>query len=158
VNRLLWCLVAIGCGASPPPTTTTPTPAAPNRTFAAVPVESDTFPKSAQLATDLLRRARLRGFEPPTMGKVSLEVIQLSIECVDPTLECYVAAARTLHANVLLFGEITPGPREGELQLTVSLLDADHKRFIRRATKLFPSEDDAAYDMHLVVDEATRPQ
>lgn len=91
------------------------------------------------------------------MSKVPLEVIQLSIECVDSTLDCYVAAARTLHANIMLFAEITDGPREGELRLTVSLLDADAKRYIRRTTKTFPTEDDAAYDMHLVVDAATRP-
>ena len=153
--RLLCALLAIGCGAPPQPTAS-PRPAA-SRKLVALPVESDTFPRSAQLATDLLRRARVRGFEPPTMSKVPLEVIQLSIECVDPTLDCYVAAARTLDANVILIGEITPGPREGELQLTVSLLDADAKQWIRRSTKVFPSEDDAAYDMQLVVNAATRP-
>lgn len=99
----------------------------------------------------------MRGFDPPTMGKVSLEIVQLSIECVDPTFDCYVAVARSLGAKTVLFGQIARGPREGELQFTVSLLDAAGKRWIKRASKLFPSEDDAAYDMHLVVDEATRP-
>ena len=88
----------------------------------------------------------MRGFDPPTMGKVSLEIVQLSIECVDPTLDCYVAVARSLGVNTILFGQIARGPREGELQVTVSLLDAAGKRWIKRATKLFPSEDDAAYD------------
>ncbi len=127
------------------------------RTFVALPVESEAFPKSAALATDLLARARLRGLAPPTMSKVPLEIVQLSIECVDPTLDCYVAAAKSLSANLLLFGEIEPGQREGELRLTVSLLDVDGKRWVKRTTKLFPTEDDAVYDMHLVVNEATRP-
>lgn len=144
----------VACGAPPPPSG--PAAVSPH-SLVALPVESAAFPKSAKLATDLLRRARVRGFDPPTMSKVSLEVVQLSIECVDPTLDCYVAAARSLSANTILFGQIEPGPREGELQLTVSLLDAANKRWIKRATKLFPTEDDAAYDMHLVVDEATRP-
>lgn len=90
------------------------------------------------------------------MGKVSLEVIQLSIECVEPTLDCYTQVARTLQADVMIFGEITPGPGDGEFQLTVSLLDAKEKRFIKRAAKKFPSEDDARYDMHRVVEEVTR--
>jgi hypothetical protein len=37
------------------------------------------------------------------------------------------------------------------------LLDVDGKRWVKRATKLFPSEIDAEYDMRLVVNEATRP-
>ena len=153
-SRLLLILALAACGAPSPPPAFNP---ADSRSLVALPVESAAFPRSARLATDLLRRARLRGFDPPPKSKVSLEVVQLSIECVDPTLDCYVAAARSLSANTILFGQIEPGPREGELQLTVSLLDAAGKRWIRRATKLFPSEDDAAYDMHLVVDEATRP-
>jgi hypothetical protein len=122
----------------------------------AVPVESDAFPASAQLLTDLLRRARLRDVDPPTMGKVSLEVIQLSIECVDPTLDCYTQVARTLHADLMIMGEITPGAGKDELTATVSLLDARDKRWVKRAARKFATEDDARYDMHLVVEEVTR--
>lgn len=93
----------------------------------------------------------------PTVGKVPLDVIQLSIECNDPTLECYVQVARSLHADLMIFGEITPGKDNEEFTLTVSLLDANAKQYIRQAARKFPSLDDAKYDMHLVVDEATKP-
>jgi hypothetical protein len=125
----------------------------------AVPVGSDDFPEAAKLATDLLGRARLRNMPEPTVGKVPLDVIQLSIECNDPTLECYLQVARSLHADLMIFGEITPGPGKDheEFTLTVSLLDANAKQYVKRAARKFPSVDDAKYDMHLVVDEATKP-
>ena len=92
-----------------------------------------------------------------TLGKVPLEVIQLSIECNEPTLECYVQVARSMHADIMIFGEITPGKDKEEFTLTVSLLDVGAKKYIKRTARKFPTVDDAKYDMHLVVDEATKP-
>ena len=123
----------------------------------AVPVGSDDFPDAAKLATELLGRARLRNMPEPTLGKVPLDVIQLSIECNEPTLDCYLQVARSLHADLMIFGEITPGKDNEEFTLTVSLLDANAKQYVKRAAKKFPSLDDAKYDMHVVVDEATKP-
>src|SRR4051812_2255984 len=153
----MWIVVAVtivGCGAPPPEANA---PASNSRAFVAMKVESDAFPKSAELATSLLGRARLRDFDPPTMTKVSLETVQLSIECNDPTIDCYVAVGRAVSAHTLLFGVIEPGPSPGSLKFTANLLDVDGKKFIHRASKVFPSEDDAAYDMKLVVNEATKP-
>lgn len=123
----------------------------------AVPVGSDEFPEAAKLATDLLGRARLRNLPEPALGKVPLDVIQLSIECNDPTLECYLQVARSLHADLMIFGEIAPAKDKEAFTLTVSLLDANAKQYVKRAARTFPSLDDAKYDMHLVVDEATKP-
>ncbi len=156
-SRWLLLVAAAVTACGPPPEPAPPQPAAAPRSLVALPVESAAFPRSAQVATALLGRARIRGVDPPTMSKVPLEVIQLSIECVDATLDCYVAVAKSLSANLLLFGEIEPGPREGELRVTISLLDVDGKRWVRRSTKLFASELDASYDMRKVVNDATRP-
>src|SRR5690242_9157234 len=51
----------------------------------ALPADAASYPAAAERATTFLGRTRVRGFDPPEMGKVSLEVVQLSIECVEPT-------------------------------------------------------------------------
>jgi hypothetical protein len=155
MNRQLFAVALASCGGAPPPASS---PSSAKQVKVVVlPVESPVFPKSAKLATDLLRRARLKDIPESTLSKVSLEIVQLQIECVEPTLDCYEAVGKTLAADLLLFGELEPGPRAGQLKFTVSLFDVAAKSWKRRATRLFATEDDAAYDMKLVVQDATKP-
>ncbi len=122
----------------------------------AMPAESLAFPKAAQAATDSLSRAQVSGLGSAQVSKVSLEVVQLSIECVDPSVACYVAVGRSLTANGLLFAQIAQVKRQ-QLKVTVTLFDVDAKESRTRAEKVFASEDDATAGIAELVAEATRP-
>jgi hypothetical protein len=58
------------------------------------------------------------------LSKVPLDVVQLSIECVEPSAGCYAAAARSLEADFLLFGGIE-GPATGKVRVRVVRTDRD---------------------------------
>jgi hypothetical protein len=156
LGTLLLILGAIGC--APPPVVAT-TPPAPARTgkLAVLPAESDAFPIAARYTTERLRRARVRGLDEPQLSKVSLEVVQLSIECVEPTAGCYEAVGKELGANGLLFAEIAPGPKPDQVQVLVTLFDVDAKQRKRAAAKVFASEEDVAFGVAEVVAEVTKP-
>src|SRR5262245_1146102 len=72
----------------------------------ALAAESDAFPAIAKATTTALASAKVARVDEQSASKVSIEVVQLSIECVDPTSSCYDAAAKSLSANKLLFAQI----------------------------------------------------
>jgi hypothetical protein len=127
------------------------------RSFTVLPAESDRFPEAARVTTDRLQRARLRGFEEPQLSKVSLEVVQLAIECVEPSLDCWAAVGKELSAQQLLFAVIAPGPRPESVKVTVTLFDVDEKKQRRAVEKVFATEQDVPYSIADVVAEATKP-
>jgi hypothetical protein len=122
----------------------------------ALPAESEAFPKLARAATDSLSRAQVTGLGAAQVSKVSLEVVQLSIECVDPSAACYQAVGRSLTANGLLFAQIATS-KQRQLKITVTLFDVDAKAPRTKAEKVFASEDDATAGIAELVAEATRP-
>ena len=132
-------------------------PVAAKRTFVVVPAESDMFPLAARATTERLQRARLRGFNEPDISKVSLEVVQLSIECVEPTVACYERVGKELAASQMLFAEIVRGPRSDSVKVTITLFDVDAKVRKRAVAKVFASEDDVPFGVADVVAEATKP-
>jgi hypothetical protein len=123
----------------------------------ALPAESAAYPTAAERATDFLLRTRVQGFDPPELSKVSLEVVQLSIECVEATSVCYTAVGKQLAANQLLFAQFEDGPKPDQVRVSVTLFDVDGATMKKRARKLFDSEEDAVYGMREVVEEATKP-
>ena len=126
-------------------------------TLAVLAAESDAFPQAARAATDSLARARVKGFDNPQLSKVSMEVVQLSIECVDATAACYAAVGKELKVNQLLFAQIEKGPKPKTLRVTVTLFDVDAATAKHSAVQVFPDEEDASYGIRYVVEEATRP-
>src|SRR5438477_10604748 len=95
-GRLLLVMTLMGCpAASTSQQGTTPTSGG-KRIWAVLPVDSDAFPIAARAATERLRRARVRGLDEPQVSKVSLEVVQLSIECVERTPACYERVGKSL--------------------------------------------------------------
>jgi hypothetical protein len=123
-------------------------------TLAVLPAESDAFPKAARAITDSLSRADVSGIDSRQVSKVSLEVVQLSIECVEPTVSCYAAVGKSLSANRLLFAQIEPGGKK-QLKVKVTLFDVD-ARNPHSAEKLFPNEKAASDGIGELVTEATR--
>jgi hypothetical protein len=150
----LVVIMVMACGPSRP--ATTPTQSA-TPTLAVLAAESDSFPKAAKAATEFLYRARVKGFDDPKLSKVSMEVVQLSIECVDATVACYAAVGKELKVNQLLFAQIEKGPTPKTLRVTVTLFDVDAATAKHSAVKVFPDEEDATYGIRDVVEEATRP-
>ena len=150
-------LSMMACGpARPVPAAPTPPQARPKIQLAVIPAESDVFPRAAQAVSASLSEARIDGVDATSVSKVSLEVVQLSIECVDPTDACYQAIGRSMSANRLLFARIGPGATRRQLRVTVTLYDVDARSAKRTADRLFPTEDQAVAGAAALVAEATR--
>ena len=148
-------LVLCGCGGHKP-TPAAPPPAPKVVTLAVLPAESDSFPVAAKAATDSLSRARITGVDRTQVSKVSLEVVQLSIECVEATPACYQAVGHTLSADRLLFAQIAPGPKRKQLKVTVSLFDVQATTEPKTAAKVFTSEKDAEAGIDALVGEVIK--
>lgn len=146
----------VACGASPrAPTATAPSPR-PRIQLAVIPAESLAFPRAAEAVSGSLVGAAVGGVDEMHVSKVPLEVVQLAIECVDPSDVCYQAIGRSMAVNRLLFARIDPGATRRQLRVTVTLYDVDARAARRTAEKLFPTEDQAVAGAAALVAEATR--
>ena len=149
----------MACAHAPPAPVVSPPPPAPVRPavqLAVIPAESNAFPRAARAVSASLAGARIGGIDETQVSKVSLEVVQLAIECVDPTDACYQAIGRSMAANQLLFARIDPGARKRQLKVTVTLYDVDARAARHTAQKVFASEDQAVEGMAALVAEATQ--
>jgi hypothetical protein len=144
----------MACGHAPP---TSGAPGAPPKVqLAVIPAESDAFPRAAEAVSASLAGANIAGIDEKRVSKVSLEVVQLSIECVDPTAACYQAIGRSLSANRLLFARIDGGAIRRRLKITVTLFDVDARAAMRTQEREFLTEDDAAAGAAALVAEVAR--
>jgi len=150
----LTVISMMACGHAHPVPVATAT-RAPRIQLAVIPAESDAFPRAAEALSASLAAANLRGIDDKRVSKVSLEVVQLSIECVDPTSDCYEAIGRSMAANRLLFARIDGVPRR-QLRVTVTLFDVDAKTATRSQEKVFATEDEAAEGAAALVAEVVR--
>lgn len=156
-RRRLWVLGAaiatgaVACGHAP-----AVTPRTPGLALAVLPVDADAFPAVARALTAQLAAARVDGAGAARVAKASLEVVQLSIECVDPTDACYAAVGRSLAANRLLFARIDDGARRRAPRVSVTLFDVDAQTARRTAERQFATEDEATAGAAALVAEVTR--
>jgi hypothetical protein len=144
----------VACG-SAHPVSVAPVARAPKLALAVLLAESDAFPRAAQAVSASLAAAKIHGIDDKRISRVSLEVVQLSIECVDPTTACYEAIGRSMAANRLLFARIDGASRR-RLKITVTLFDVDARAATRTQEKLFASEDDATAGVAALVAEVAR--
>ncbi len=121
-----------------------PAPAAPVRNkLAILTVESDSFPKAARALNHALDQAAFDGPRVEVLRpKASLEVIQLSIECVEPTSSCYAAVGNSLGARHVLLSQLSPGAkrRARQLKVAVTLFDCKRSEAIEVASATFANE------------------
>jgi len=141
------------CAHAPPPAE--PIAAKKGVKLAVLPAESDAFPNIAKVATVWLASARVAGVDETALSKVSLEVVQLSIECVDASASCYQAVGRSLAADRLLFAQIS-GVKHKDVKITVTLFDVVASAPKTTVEKLFPTEQEATAGLAAMVAEATR--
>ncbi len=121
-----------------------------------MPAESDEYPVAARVITDRMRRARVGGLDEAVMSTVSMEVAQLSLECVETTTACYGAVGREVGAAQMLFARIEPGLMPDQVKVTVTLFDVATAAVKRAAVKMFSSEGDIPNGIAAVVEEATK--
>ena len=142
------------CGSSAPRPSDPATPAK-VVTLAVLPAESAAYPTAAKAITDALSHAHISGVDRTQVSKVSLEVVQLSIECVEPSPACYQLVARSLSADRILFAQIAPGPKHDEVKVTVSLF-AMTDLFPHSAERVFASEQEATDKVGELLTEVAR--
>jgi len=129
--------------------------------LAVLKVESDQFPALATALNTQLRDVQVKGVDDYFISKVTLEVVQLSIECVEPTPNCYAAVGKSLSAQRLLVARLLPGtpPRRGRhhaapVTVSVTQIDTEAGTTVQKAEKEFKSEQDAVQGLSQVVLEA----
>ncbi len=127
---LLGCVVGCAPTKKTAATTTPPSTPPPARTkIAVLPVESDLFPKAARALNQALDATtfgapRLEMLRP----KASLEVIQLSIECVEATPSCYAAVGKSLGAEHVVLAQLIGGSKRRDKHVKVALTLFDTRR------------------------------
>jgi len=121
--------------------------------LAILPSESDVHPKLADSMNGILRDAKARGVHEYVRPKVTLEVAQLSVECIEPSNSCYTAVGQSMTVNRLLFAQIE-APSARSVRVTVNLFDVDGGAPIKKVARDFATETEAADSLKLLVDEA----
>ena len=86
-----------------------------------LPIESESFPQVAEELNAAIREAQPAGVREVFTSKVSLEVAQLSVECVEPSSTCYSAVGKAMGAGRMLVARIEPS-HEADRTLRVRLI------------------------------------
>ena len=153
-------LVAAGCAHAPVPQAAAPPPPRPRVKLAVLPVDSDAFPQIAASLNKALHDVKVPGVDDYFLSKVTLEVVQLSIECVQPTSECYSAAGKSLSANKLLLGHIAAvgrRRRDKSVRVTITLFDVDAGAATNVVDRVFKTPQLASQGAQDLVAEAAEP-
>jgi hypothetical protein len=150
----------IGCATKAPPRAATPArPVAPVGVarLAVLPSDSLLFADIAVALDEQLGRARVSGVGPTVRAKISMEVAQLSLECVSPTDECYTQVGKYLQVDRLLWGQIARDPQGSGVKVTIVLLDVERGAVLARAEESFPKNDVAIGGLRRLVERVTAP-
>src|SRR4051812_24392870 len=154
-------LIAIGCAHAPPPRVAAPPPPAKARVkLAVLPVDSDAFPQIAASLNNALHSVKVNGIDDYFLSKVTLEVVQLSIECVQPTSDCYSAVGKSLSANRLLLGHIAAvgkKRRDKSVRVTITLFDVDAGEASNVVDRVFKTPELASQGAQDLAAEAAEP-
>jgi hypothetical protein len=139
LGRLVAAATLFGCAHAPPPAA----PEKPRLKVVVLPVEEDPYPDVAASLNSALSTVRVKGIDDYALSKVTLEVAQLSIECVQPTSECYSAVGKSLAANELFFAHIdTIGKRRhAQLRVTLTRFDVDGGKAKNVIERVFKSAE-----------------
>jgi hypothetical protein len=162
---LFACVLAIGCAHAPetvyyPGQGTKPAPPqGPRVKLAVLPLDNRDFPGIALSLNNLLHDVKVRGVDDYFLSKATLEVVQLSIECVEQTAACYSAVGKQLGANRLLLGHITAaaGKRKHDhsVRVSITLFDVDGGEAVNEVSRIFRSPEAASQGATDLVAEAT---
>jgi hypothetical protein len=162
---LSCCALAWGCAQTAGTkrgggTTAAGGPAAERRVkLAVLPVDQDVYPKLAHTINGLFREVQVQGIDDYFMSKVTLEVVQLSIECVEPSSACYAAVGKSLASQRLLMAQVATlhPPQTGKrgkrdkarevdtsLKITITYFNVEDETAANVVDGTFKNEDEAA--------------
>jgi hypothetical protein len=162
----LLALAVGGCATSASAKAGTPKseptgPTGPKRVkLAVLKVESDQFPELAKALNAQLRDVQVKGVDDYFISKVTLEVVQLSIECVEQTPNCLGQVGKSLSAQRLLVARLTPGAtarkskKNRPVTVSVTQIDAEQGTALQQAEKEFKNEQEAMQGITDVVNQA----
>ena len=126
--------------------------------LAVMPVESYAYPRLARGLNGILHDIQVPGVEDYFLSKVTLEVAQLAIECVDQTNACWSAVGKSLTSDRLLMAQISVPSRkrhhDHSVALSVTYFDVSAQQPLHTVEKTFKSEEEALRGMKDVVDSA----
>lgn len=154
---LLGLLGAAACAHAPATTAAPPPPPRPRIKLAILPVDEDQFPQIAESLNNALRNVKVKGVDDYFLSKVTLEVVQLSIECVQPTSECYTAVGKSLSANRLLLAHIAAvgkRRRDKSVRLTLTMFDVDKGEATNVVDRIYKTHELASLGAADLVAEA----
>src|SRR5262245_5098940 len=137
LGALLW--LAQGCAAKPRPTVTSPAQLSVQKSvrLAWLPVEEHLFAELGPEVNHRLESAKPEGVDVTFMAPVSMEVAQLSLECIQQTIPCYLEVGKMLAANRLLWASIAPVGKRSGMKITLVLFDVDRAQVVRRSEETF---------------------
>jgi hypothetical protein len=152
VSALVAAAVGVACVHAPPPAPALAAPAAsaepavlPSARLATLPVESDQFPEVATELNAAMREAHAPGIEEVFASKVTLEVAQLSVECVEPSPSCWAAVGHAMAAGRMLLARIEASHEpDRALRVRLTLFDVDGARPIRVVDRGYKTVADAS--------------
>src|SRR3954469_14824417 len=158
---LLVMLAVAGCAHAPAQEAAAPPPAPKARVkLAVLPVDSDAFPQIASSLNRSLHDVKVKGVDDYFLSRVTLEVVQLSIECVQPSSDCYSAVGKSLSANRLLLGHIAAvgkKRRDKSVRVTITLFDVDAGEASNVVDRVFKTPELASQGAQDLVAEAAEP-
>jgi hypothetical protein len=126
--------------------------------LAILPLDNREFPSIALSVNNLLRDAKVKGVDDYFLSKATLEVVQLSIECVEQTSACYTAVGKQLSANRLLLGRIVAAGKkkhDHSVRVNLTLFDVDAGEAMNMVERVFHSPEAASQGASDLVAEAT---
>jgi hypothetical protein len=124
---------------------------------ALLPVESEDYPDVARAVNAGLTKIRDRGGPDYVLSRVPLEVVQLSIECVEATPACYEAVGHNLGVDRLLLVSVAPGASKGAVKVGYTLYDLGKHAAAGDAEREYGSANDAAGDVEALAQQALAP-
>jgi len=148
--------VAVACShPAPPAQPQVPAGPPPKVRLAVLPPQDKPFGKAAKAIGDAFAAAHVAGVDETKVWKSPIDVVQLQVECDDPTPDCYAAAGKELKADRLLFATIEAAPKK-QVDVTVTLFDVATKAVKQTAHQVYANEADAAAGAAALVTEATK--
>jgi hypothetical protein len=163
-TQALMALGVVGCASAPPPKKAERVPEeAPTHRrlkLAVLPVESDNFPRLARGVNGVFHDIQVPGVDDYFLSKVTLEVAQLAIECVDMTNECWSAVGKSLTSDRLLLANINHSKKKHDhtITLRVTYFDVTTGQPVNVVNRSFKSEEEALRGMKDVIDNAVTGQ
>ena len=126
--------------------------------MAVLPIENDTYPKVATAINEAFKTVQFAGVDEYFRSTVTLDVVQLSIECVEPTRACFSAVGKSLNTNIMLLALIVPPPKRAKgLKLELTLFNVDQGVAIKEVERVFKKPDEAIAALGPMIADVVSP-